>query len=350
MRLLLLAVALLFGAAHSFAQNGAPSLPVLPQDPRGMLEAGRALYGFDDPGLKPWHLKGTYQLFNEDGNPAEQGSYEYWWVAPKVYRSTWTRPSGTRTEWSTAEGRKYFTASGDRILSLEQDLHELLMSPVPDISKLEPGTADIRKDQLKAKTTLPCAVVEYRRQKDGRVHGVPEVRAGEYCFDSSSPLLRVLHMPGAEYIEFDRLTRTQGRILAEGITSIYGAHKILWFSLDGVNEISVDDAALKPTQEAKVIWDSSRQSASASQVRLARKTAPVYPIFAKERHITGSVLIDALIGTDGKVMDTRVLASPSPLLTQAAKDAVAKWEYAPCLVDGAPIEVSTRITVIFAMN
>jgi outer membrane biosynthesis protein TonB len=62
------------------------------------------------------------------------------------------------------------------------------------------------------------------------------------------------------------------------------------------------------------------------------------------------VLLDALIGADGKVCDMHVLASPSPYLSKSAEDAVSHWQYAPYLVNGEPQEVSTRINIIFELH
>jgi hypothetical protein len=47
-----------------------------PKDPRGMLEAALPQYDFNGTSMKPWHMKGSYQLYDEFGNPAQQGSYE----------------------------------------------------------------------------------------------------------------------------------------------------------------------------------------------------------------------------------------------------------------------------------
>src|SRR5580700_3890421 len=88
---------------QAFSQIPAPP-PDLPKDPRALLEMAAPLYDFTDPSLKPWHLKATYQLYDQSGKPSEQGTFEYWWASPKVYRTTWTRPSATRTDWATSDG------------------------------------------------------------------------------------------------------------------------------------------------------------------------------------------------------------------------------------------------------
>lgn len=53
---------------------------------------------------------------------------------------------------------------------------------------------------------------------------------------------------------------------------------------------------------------------------------PVYPDVARQMHITGTVRLEATVGPDGKVRDTRVVGG-SPMLAQEATNAVRKWKY-----------------------
>jgi TonB family protein len=73
---------------------------------------------------------------------------------------------------------------------------------------------------------------------------------------------------------------------------------------------------------------------------------PVYPAIAKSARVSGTVVLEATIGPDGKVIDTRVVKSV-PLLDQAAIDAVQQWEYTPTMQKGATVPVVMTITVNF---
>jgi TonB family protein len=79
---------------------------------------------------------------------------------------------------------------------------------------------------------------------------------------------------------------------------------------------------------------------------LTKKVNPVYPKAALAERITGLVILEAVIGVDGKVTDTRVLRSV-PLLDKAAVDAVQQWEYTPTTLDGKPIRIVMTVTVTF---
>lgn len=60
-----------------------------------------------------------------------------------------------------------------------------------------------------------------------------------------------------------------------------------------------------------------------------------------------TVVLDALIGKDGRVKDVHVLSSPSAALAWAVVEAVKQWRYPPFARNGQPSEVVTRITVSF---
>lgn len=79
-----------------------------------------------------------------------------------------------------------------------------------------------------------------------------------------------------------------------------------------------------------------------------RRVNPVYPPEARDARIQGVVIMEAIIGEDGRVRDTRVLRS-IPALDAAALDAVRQWEYQPTLMNGAPVPIVMTVTVQFTL-
>jgi protein TonB len=79
-----------------------------------------------------------------------------------------------------------------------------------------------------------------------------------------------------------------------------------------------------------------------------RRVNPVYPAIAQSARVQGVVIMEAVIGEDGRIRDTRVLRS-IPLLDQAALDAVRQWEYTPTLLNGMPVPVVMTMTVQFTL-
>lgn len=76
---------------------------------------------------------------------------------------------------------------------------------------------------------------------------------------------------------------------------------------------------------------------------------PVYPEIARANRVEGVVILEAIIGADGRVDAARVLRS-KPLLDEAALAAVRAWEYTPTLLNGKPTPVIMTVTVVFALK
>ena len=112
----------------------------------------------------------------------------------------------------------------------------------------------------------------------------------------------------------------------------------------------VDSAEL---ERKKVAAERSRIRASAVRVsgpvkppHKIRDVAPLYPAIARSARIDGTVQLEATVGPDGKVVDTRVLQSV-PMLDQAAIDAVQQWQYEPATQNGKPVPVVMKVNVKF---
>lgn len=84
---------------------------------------------------------------------------------------------------------------------------------------------------------------------------------------------------------------------------------------------------------------------------VAKHAKPVYPPDARDDGVEGTSVVLARIGTDGKVMDTRLeKSSGDRRLDRAALDAVNKWTYNPALRDGVAVKSSVRVRVQFRLE
>jgi periplasmic protein TonB len=76
--------------------------------------------------------------------------------------------------------------------------------------------------------------------------------------------------------------------------------------------------------------------------------APVYPQHAQAARVQGEVVIEALIGEDGKVRHAKVVKGVL-LLNDAALTAVRQWEFTPTRLNGEPVAVIMTVTVVFSL-
>ncbi len=79
------------------------------------------------------------------------------------------------------------------------------------------------------------------------------------------------------------------------------------------------------------------------------RVEPEYPEQAKLKRIQGTVALEVVADTDGKVIRTDVKESV-PLLDEAAAAAVRQWKYMPTILNGKPVEVVFPVSVNFALN
>ena len=83
--------------------------------------------------------------------------------------------------------------------------------------------------------------------------------------------------------------------------------------------------------------------------RRIRDVAPIYPQIALTARREGTVVIDAIIGEDGRVKQTTVLKSVA-LLDEAALTAVRQWVFTPTRLNGEPVPVVMTVTVTFRLQ
>jgi TonB family protein len=78
---------------------------------------------------------------------------------------------------------------------------------------------------------------------------------------------------------------------------------------------------------------------------LLKKVVPVYPAMMRSAAINGTVVLDAIIHSDGTIGDITVLDSSGPAFEQAAVAAVKQWQYTPI-----PYEGIVTVTLNFTMR
>ena len=79
---------------------------------------------------------------------------------------------------------------------------------------------------------------------------------------------------------------------------------------------------------------------------ILEKVAPVYPPIARAAHVSGAVVLHAIISKNGTIENLTVISGPE-MLRSSAITAVQQWKYKPYLINGERTEVDTTITVNF---
>ncbi len=75
----------------------------------------------------------------------------------------------------------------------------------------------------------------------------------------------------------------------------------------------------------------------------------VYPPMAKATRTMGDVVLECVVGPEGRISEVKV-KSGNPFLVKAAVEAAWKWIYEPSRLNGDPIEIITLMTFHFTLN
>jgi protein TonB len=81
---------------------------------------------------------------------------------------------------------------------------------------------------------------------------------------------------------------------------------------------------------------------------LLHRVEPIYPDVASMAQLTGLVILEATVNTDGCVDSVKVLRSRHQLLDKAAKDALMQWRYSPLVLNGIPTAFVLTVTFNFS--
>jgi protein TonB len=105
-----------------------------------------------------------------------------------------------------------------------------------------------------------------------------------------------------------------------------------------------------PPEEKTHVFNERRKVSEMQQMaQLITRVEPRYPPFAIQIRREGRVELHAIISTAGTIESLEAI-SGDPLFIQSALSAVREWRYRPTILNGRPIEVDTRITVIYTLS
>src|SRR5262249_3969156 len=93
-----------------------------------------------------------------------------------------------------------------------------------------------------------------------------------------------------------------------------------------------------------------RPGSGISPPRLLREVKAEYTEEARQRGVSGDVLLEIVVRRDGTVGDIRVLQGLGGGLNDRAVRAVRQWRFAPAQRVGAPVDVIVEVAVEFTLR
>lgn len=77
---------------------------------------------------------------------------------------------------------------------------------------------------------------------------------------------------------------------------------------------------------------------------------PVYPPSEERQGVTGAVVLQVIIGADGRIVSLSPQSGPDHALIQSAANAVRQWRYTPTYLDCRPVDFPATIDIIFRLS
>lgn len=299
----------------------------------------------DDPAIKPWHLRLSFQLFNAKGTPTEQGTLEEWWTndADKL---VYTSPSYTATE--IVKGKALYRTAGQASPSYMLELlRDQVVHPMARDSAVDSSVPDLRTQSF-GKVKLDCVMLDHPIKN---VAYPPLGLFPTYCLGLADDHLRVSFNFGSEFVSRNTIGNFQGRSVPIDTSVTDGTVVSAKAHIDELSGFTPD------ARSFEVSAGLTEQNAGVSKVPaiviaggIVTKVNPVYPEEAKQKHISGAVHLRALIGADGRIHDLQVIDAPDASLAISAIAAVRQWIYKPYLLNGLPTSIETTITVNYSFE
>lgn len=84
-----------------------------------------------------------------------------------------------------------------------------------------------------------------------------------------------------------------------------------------------------------------------SQPVAIRKVDPKYPLQLMRKNVAGTVILYAIIHSDGTVGSVRILRGVDDRIDQFASQAVAQWQFQPATKKGTPVDVEATFQIPF---
>jgi TonB family protein len=282
---------------------------------------------------EPFFLKVDFQLYDLDGRPVEKGTAEESWTEMDGKQIRIQSPSLVIGDAPSAD--EFSTHTRESYL-IHQAINALAR-PFPSSTEQKNFAMDEFRQTVEGSELSCFALVPPGKTR------TPNSTA--YCTDADNHIVAIT---GPLFI------------LERGDFRKYRNHEIpayLRLSYEGKPAISMTVTELDPIAATPVSNSKTKAASSPSPIAgeiiaglALKKKDPKFPFVAKMKHIEGAVLITAIITKQGTITGMDVIASPDPLLTKSARDAVQIWTYRPYLLNGVPTEVETTITVNFAIG
>lgn len=322
----LIATCLLLCLVDSSAEAGKKADKLSKQDTQRLLERMQDSIGYDNDRAGPYRVEARVQLLAQDG------------LAPGRFRDMRGADRSRRTELAFPGWHRGELTADKKAWEWTGESHLAEMAPVAEAAKeaMNPisflGRAQA-KGKGRSATWDAASGVEIKLDR------------GDVLVDATSARLLAWRNEDVLF-EYEGFQRVAARAWPERVTVSRAGRPLLSFELEdsAVGEEAVTAELLEPPPGATRLYREGSPGLVPPQ--LTHRTVP--DTTARGPWEAGTVIVRAVIDTDGRVRDAEVLKGLRPHLDQSAVRAVLQRRYRPATLEGRPVKMITTIRMTFA--
>jgi protein TonB len=80
------------------------------------------------------------------------------------------------------------------------------------------------------------------------------------------------------------------------------------------------------------------------------KAPAIYPFEMKKQGITGEVVVEFIVDTEGNVKDPRIISSPRRDFEAPVLSSISKWKFTPAIHGGRAVNARMQQRITFGLN
>jgi TonB family protein len=316
------------------------------------MSQGSRLNSLIGPDMHPWHLKISFTIEDEKGKDVPgtgqtQGTIEELWASPQKSRITYAAAQNSQTIYVTESG-VVATGVPDPLSELIAIIRSEFVEPLPDAPFLAQHTFT-RQERTIGNAHLACPVLSKPKTANA-FSGSGEIT---YCFESDVPRLRIRYRsasPWALQAVRNNLIAFQGRFIPKDVRFLRNGKEVMTAHLGSLESLpTVDDASFAlPADNSATPYKAVISGRTVNEARFL-DAYPVYPVMAKQAHVSGTVVLHLVIDEEGHPKDLHAVSGP-PTLIPAAIGAVQQWTFIPFTLNGARQSVESTTNIVFNLG
>ncbi len=114
-----------------------------------------------------------------------------------------------------------------------------------------------------------------------------------------------------------------------------------------IGPTTFNEAELPPPPQEDSIYEFALVQ---QKPQLIKRVLPEYPELARKAGLEGKVIVEFIVGKDGRVKSARVLKSDNEIFNQAALNAVKQYVFKPAMQNDRPVSVRVIQPIVFSLE